>query len=177
MTARASSCAWKPLDRRAWSWAGFRVRRSKRPCGASATWLTKSAIGVPLLVIQGVTKLAISPMESRACEVLITAALRRAESESHGAQAAELVPLQSFAHMALSTACIVQGKYHEAAFHARRAIETYNPAYQSPSSDSRVHALAEYAVAQWTLGYADEARRLMLEAIAAGEKTGNANAL
>src|SRR5579885_102111 len=132
---------------------------------------------VPLLVIQGVTRRAIAPRESRAWEVLSTAALRRAESESHGAQAAELVPLQSFAHMALSTACIVQGKYHEAAFHARRAIETYNPAYQSPSSDSRVHALAEYAVAQWTLGYADEARRLMLEAIAAGEKTGNANAL
>ncbi len=132
---------------------------------------------VQLLVIQGFIRLVVSPMEGRACEVLIKAALQRAESESHGPEAAELVPLQSVAHMALTTACAVQGKYNEVALHAQRAIETYDPGYQSPSSDSRVHALAEYAFAEWAMGYVEKARNLMREAIATGEKTGNANAL
>ena len=127
-----------------------------------------------LLIMQGVTKLVTSPRESRAAEVLIKAGLRQAESGSKGVAAVEMVPLQSLAHAALSSAYGIQGKFRAALGHAERAVETYDVTYQSPAVDSKVHAMAEGAAARWFLGYPARAKKEGAESIAYAEKIGKA---
>jgi DNA-binding winged helix-turn-helix (wHTH) protein/tetratricopeptide (TPR) repeat protein len=130
-----------------------------------------------LLVVQGMTKLVVSPMESRAAEYLMKAGLRQAESRSAGTLSQKFAPIQSSAHAALSIALNLQGKFARAKFHAERALETYDPRYQFAGYDTRVFATAECAMAQWFMGSPERARKLAFEAIAIAEKTANAPAL
>jgi len=132
---------------------------------------------VQLLVVQGITKLNLSPSESGAAVSMIKAGLRQAEKGSKGAVDSELVPLQSIAHMALAIACNRNGEFRNAVAHAEKAVETYNAAYQPPSIDSRIVSIAEDANAQWFLGFPNKARENARQAIAAAEKISHAPAL
>lgn len=133
--------------------------------------------GVQMLLVQGTARLVLAPMESRAAEVLIKAGLRKAETGSTRIPDAELFPLQSLAHGVLTTACMMQGKYRNAVQHAERAIETYDPNYQVPSNNSKVHSTAECAASKWFLGYPDQARKLAIEAVDFADQLPNAPAL
>jgi len=133
---------------------------------------------IHLLVIQGITRLNLSPTENRAAIGMIKAGLRQAQKGSRESAAeAGLLPLQSIAHMALAIACNRQGEFREAASHAEKAIATYDPAYQPPSIDSRVFAISEDANSQWHLGFPDKARARALEAIDLADQMSHAPAL
>ena len=130
--------------------------------------------GVHLLLVQGITRLNQSPTEFRAAVDMIKAALRQAEKGSKGSDEAGLLPLQSIANMALAIALNRQGAFRDALAHAEKAIATYDPAYQPPSVDSRVFAIAEQANSLFYLGFLDQARRRALEAVDLADKMANA---
>ncbi len=125
---------------------------------------------VQLMMFQAVTKLMMTPGDS-AGEMMMKSALNHCES------APELAPLRSHAHMALCTAYNMQGKFRTALSHGEQAIETYDPALQSPAADSKIFAIAECAAAQWYLGYPEQARKRAAEAIALAERMSHAPAL
>jgi len=132
---------------------------------------------VHMLLVQGITRFNDAPSERRAALAMIKTGLRQAESAPKESAEAGLVPLQSIGHTALSIACNQRGEFRDAIAHAHKAIETYDPAYQPPSFDSRVFSIAEEAVAHWSLGFPDQARRRALEAIDAAEKISRAPVL
>ena len=142
---------------------------------ASVNRLGKLAreIGTPathILISEGLTKLMMSPTETPAAATMIATGLRQAESGRDDTAAETLKIFQSAAHLGLATAYNIVGKFHGAVKEASRAIETYDPRYPLPNTDSRVHATAELAMAQWSLGNRDQGRRSAMEAIAMAEE-------
>jgi hypothetical protein len=77
----------------------------------------------------------------------------------------------------LSFASNLQGNYTAAIEHADWAIQTYDPAYQPPSFDTKVQAIAECVPSCWTLGYPDRAKKRALEAIEQGERISHVPAI
>jgi adenylate cyclase len=126
------------------------------------------------LVARGITRLNQAATEYRAAIDMIKAGLRQAEKGSKGSDEAGLLPLQSIANMALAIAFNRQGEFREALAHAEKAIATYDPAYQPPSVDSRVFAIAEHANSLFFLGFLDQARARALEAADLADKMANA---
>jgi adenylate cyclase len=101
---------------------------------------------------------------------MIATGLRQAESGRDKALAQTLKAFQSIAHLGLAVAYNVLGKFKRAIAEAERTIETYDPRFPGPNTDSRVQATAELAMATWSLGYREQARQRAMEAIAMAEE-------
>ena len=138
-----------------------RLSRLAREMGTPAT---------QMLISQGLTKLMLSPTEVPAAATMIATGLRQAESGRDGASIEALKTFQSAAHLGLAVAYNTVGRFRDAEKEANRAIETYDPRYPLPNTDSRVQATAELGMAWWSLGYRDRGRQKATEAIAMAEE-------
>ena len=131
------------------------------------------AMGTPaaqVLISQGMTKLMLSPMEMQAAATMIETGLRQAESSRDDSAITTLKTFQSAAHLGLAVAYNTLGRFRDAVKEANRAIETYDGGFPLPNTDSRIHATAELAIAQWSLGHREQGRRTAMEAIAMAEE-------